>query len=154
MLGKRIIASKDVTLAEVSEILSKVTEEELGFEQSKTFTYSNNFAKLSKEDADAMGKELMQTDKVSRAKAVKIIDLMPKNADEVKAIFSKETFALSDEEISGITDVVKKYMKISKKEKEEKEEKKEKEPKPKKEKKEKVPKEEKEKEPEKTEKKE
>jgi len=132
MIGKRVIASKDVTLSEVSEILSKVQEEDLGFEQSKTFGYSQKFAKLSKGESDSMTKELMESDKVTRAKAVKIIDLMPQNIEEIRAIFSKETFSLSDEEISGIVELVKKYMKGVKREKEPKKEikKKEKEPEP------------------------
>jgi len=116
MIGRRVVASKDVSLSEVSEILNKVSEENLGFEQSKTLTYAKKFTKVSKEDADLMAKELMENDKITRSKAVKIIDLMPQNAGEIKAIFSKETFALSDEEISSIVEIAKKYSKEPKKE--------------------------------------
>ena len=120
MIGRRVIASKDVTIAEVSEILSQVKEEELGFEQSKTLGYANKFLKLSKEDSDEMMKEIMENDKIGRSKAVKIVDLMPKHPDEVKVIFAKETFSLDDKEISNVLDIVKKYAKASKKETKEK----------------------------------
>jgi len=120
MIGRRIVASKDVTIAEVSEILSQVKEEELGFEQSKTLEYAKKFLKLSKEDADAMIKELMENDKIARTKAVKIVDLMPKQPDEIKVIFAKETFSLDDKEILYVLEIVKKYSKISKKETKEK----------------------------------
>ena len=128
MIGRRIVASKDVTIAEVSEILSKLGEEELGFEQSKTLGYSNKFKKLSKSDSESMIRELMENDKIPRTRAVKITDLLPQNSDGIKAIFAKETFSLSEGEITRIEEIVKKYMKETKKEdKEEKKEKKKKE---------------------------
>ena len=130
MIGRRIVASKDVSLAEVAEILSQVTEEELGFEQSKTREYTKKFSKLEKKDSDDMIKDLMQNSKVSRSKAVKIIDLMPSNAVAVKALFAKETFSFSDEEVTWVLGVVKDYSKKIKEsaidENEEKKEKKEK----------------------------
>ncbi|MEM2974020.1 MAG: RNA polymerase Rpb4 family protein, partial [Candidatus Micrarchaeia archaeon] len=121
MIGKRIVASKDVTLAEISGILGRISEEELGFEQSKTLEYSRKFAKLTSDEADSMVKDLMQNDKITRSNAVKIVDLMPQTPEEVRAIFSRETFVLSDDEISKIIDTVKNYLKSSKKGKEEKE---------------------------------
>jgi len=116
MIGRRIIASKDVALAEVSEILSKVSEEELGFEQSKTLEYTKKFSKLSREDSDELIKELMENSKISRTRAVKLVDLMPISADSVKALFLKETFSLSDEEITWILNTIKKFSKDTTKE--------------------------------------
>ncbi|MGB9614802.1 MAG: hypothetical protein ACPL3B_04840, partial [Fervidobacterium sp.] len=62
--------------------------------------------------AEKMVNELMEeVTKLNRAKAVKIVDLMPKKKEEIDQIFSKETYSLSEEEIGKIIEIVTKYEK-------------------------------------------
>jgi DNA-directed RNA polymerase subunit F len=111
MLGRRITDIKEINLDEVHEILEQSTTD-LGFEQVKTLEYSKKFTKLPKEKATEMVEELMAAvAKINRAKATKIADLMPKKADEVSAIFVKEIFTLTEEEVQKIIETVNKYAK-------------------------------------------
>lgn len=108
MIGKRVISSKAVSLPEVAEILGGA--EELGFEQTKTLAHARKFAKLSKEKAEELITELMEIERVSREKAVKIADLLPKSVAEVKSIFAKEIYSMSDEEVAKIIEIVGKHV--------------------------------------------
>lgn len=110
MIGRKIIDSKDITLGEVSEVLNVSTGEELGFEQSKTLEYAKKFEKIPKGGAETAIEELMQIEKISRQKAVKIVDIAPTNEAEVRVIFVKEIFTLSDEDVKKIIDIVGKHV--------------------------------------------
>jgi len=110
MIGKKILDRKEVTLREVAEILSS-TDEELGFEQAKTLEYAKKMAKLDAEKEKKMIEELMaEIEKIDRAKAVKIVDLLPRTEDEVKEIFAKEIYTLNDEEVKKVLEIVGKYV--------------------------------------------
>ena len=82
---------------------------EAGFEQTKTLEYSKKVAKLDKPKSYEMIDELMAAvAKINRAKAVKIVDLMPKTPEEIAQIFAKETFALTEDEVAKVIEIVKK----------------------------------------------
>ncbi|MGB9614803.1 MAG: hypothetical protein ACPL3B_04845, partial [Fervidobacterium sp.] len=51
MIGKKILDSKEVTLAEVKDILEMPSDLEMGFEQAKTLEYAKKITKLDKETA-------------------------------------------------------------------------------------------------------
>jgi len=112
MIGKKTLDVKEATLAEVKEILEMPSDIEMGFEQAKTMEYSKKMAKLDKETSEEMIKELMsEVAKLNRAKAVKVVDLMPKKKEEIDQIFAKETYSLNDEETAKILEIVQKYNK-------------------------------------------
>lgn len=112
MIGKRVVSQTPVPLAEVKEIISKRKKEgELSYEQNLTLEYCKKFSKLSPGDAEKLIEELAKMDKLSRSNTVELADLMPKTADEVKLIFSKEHFVLGDEDISSILELLNKYRK-------------------------------------------
>ncbi|MCX7662105.1 MAG: RNA polymerase Rpb4 family protein [Candidatus Omnitrophica bacterium] len=112
MIGKKILDVREVTLAEVKEILEMPSEIEMGFEQAKTLEYAKKMTKLNKEEAEEMVNELMgEIAKLNRAKAVKIVDLMPKKKEELDQIFAKETYSLTEEEINKILEIVAKRSK-------------------------------------------
>ncbi len=112
MIGKKILDVREVTLAEVKEILEMPSEVEMGYEQAKTLEYAKKMTKLDKETAEEMIKELMsEVAKLNRAKAVTIVDLMPRKKEEINQIFAKETYSLTEEEIQKIIEIVGKYQK-------------------------------------------
>ncbi len=112
MIGKKTLDVREVTLAEVKEILEMPSEVEMGFEQAKTLEYTKKMTNLSKDKAEEMVTELMnEVAKLNRAKAVKVVDLMPKKKEEIDQIFAKETYSLTEEEISKIIEIVAKYQK-------------------------------------------
>lgn len=107
MIGKEIVAERHVTLAEVSEILEKrAGEGELEFEQQAAREHAKEFAKASKKDAEKIVAELKQFGNIKPEIAVKIADLLPASADDLKLLFGKERYSLSQEEVESVLKIV------------------------------------------------
>jgi DNA-directed RNA polymerase subunit F len=106
----KIIESKPVSMTEAKEILtSRESRKELSYEQKLAFEHLKKFTKLNLEDAKKMSEELSSVLRMSQDTQVQIINFLPKNADEVRMIFSKEKFSLKEDEINKILEITKKY---------------------------------------------
>lgn len=111
MIVKSVLEEESLTLAEVKEILDQIREkradeEELGYELRRAIRHAELFSKGSAEENKAMLAELMKMEKMTRLLAVKIADIRPVTKDELRAIYAKERFNLSDEELSNILEIV------------------------------------------------
>ena len=112
MIGKKLINSEPISLAEAKELIEvRKKEGELSYEQNLTLEYTKKFSKLSADDARALVNELLQIEKLTRVQAIELIDLFPKNLDELRLIFTKEHFVMSDEDLQKILGVLDKYRK-------------------------------------------
>lgn len=112
MIGKRLINSEPVSLSEAKELIERRKKDgELTYEQNLTFDYCKKFAKLSPDDSRALANELIQIEKVAKQSAVEIIGIFPKSIDELRLIFTKEHFVMTDEELQKILGVLDKYRK-------------------------------------------
>lgn len=102
---------KVVLISEVKEMLSKLSKkQELNREQKIALEHSEKVAKLPAKKARELAKKLMEIGKIDEKKACKIADLLPKDREEVVAIFVKETYIPSDEEIEQILELVSQYI--------------------------------------------
>ncbi len=102
---------KMVTLAEVKDILTeRQGESELTAEQKLALEHVQRFAKIDSKKARKLVKELMELGYVSEVNAVKIADVMPTQADDVRLIFSKERASVEKKDIEKILSVVNKYL--------------------------------------------
>ncbi len=120
MIVKEIIKEEVLTLAEAKEILVTLTErmkeaegreeEEVRYEQRKALEHASKFAKLDVEDSKALISDLMKLKKMNDNIAVRIADLMPRSKNEVRAIYAKEQFTLSEEDIEEILDCIARYI--------------------------------------------
>ena len=111
MIVKSILQEEILTLAEVKEILDQIRlkraeEEELGYELRRAIRHADLFSKGSAEESRAIIEQLMKMEKMSREIALKIADVRPVNKDELRAIYAKERFTLSEEELNSILDIV------------------------------------------------
>lgn len=111
MIVKRILQEELLTLAEAKEILDQIRlnraeEEELGYELRRAIRHAELFSKGTAEESRAMVEELKKLDKMTEDIAVKIADIRPNTKDELRAIYAKERFTLSEEELNGILDIV------------------------------------------------
>ncbi|MGB4086088.1 RNA polymerase Rpb4 family protein [Methanothrix sp.] len=111
MIVKSIIEEEFLTLAEVKEILDQIREkradeEELGYELRRAIRHAELFSKGSAEENRALVAELMKMEKMTKPLAVKIADIRPVSKDELRAIYAKERFNLSEEELSGILEII------------------------------------------------
>ncbi len=110
MIVKSIVKEELLTLAEVKEILdqiklSRADEEELGYELRRAMRHAEIFAKGSAEESKRIVEELMKLEKMTQEIAIKIADIRPKTKDELRAIYAKERFTLSEEELDRILDI-------------------------------------------------
>ncbi len=109
-------ASEPVTLVEVAALLKKKEKEyadytgELRYEQKRALEHAKTFKKISTKDVKSMVKQLSELEiNLNAERIVKIIDLMPSSVDDIRAIFAKERFKYTEEELKKITDVVDQY---------------------------------------------
>jgi DNA-directed RNA polymerase subunit F len=99
-----------LSLSEVKELLKKEQKRrELNREQKIALEHAEHFAKLSAKKSRALINKLMKIDRMKEYQACKIADLLPFDEGEVRAIFLKERFTPSKEEIEDIVNLVEKY---------------------------------------------
>jgi DNA-directed RNA polymerase subunit F len=111
MIVKSVLQEELLTMAEVREILEQVRqkradEEELGYELRRAIRHAELFSKGTAEESQAMVAELIKLEKMNKEIAVKIADTRPITKDELRAVYAKERFTLSEEELDNILDIV------------------------------------------------
>ena len=107
MIGKKLLASKPVTLSEVKEYLKERSEQgELTYEQNLTNEYVKKYAKLAKTKAAKLLEELKAIDGMSEELAVKMVDLMPQGIDVLRLLVGKGA-KIKEEDLQSILKAVK-----------------------------------------------
>jgi DNA-directed RNA polymerase subunit F len=109
---KAFVSEERVTLPEIRESLLKIEShrlesgKEMSYELRKSIEHVNHLAKLSPEASRTLLSEMLRLDKMKPEIAYRIVNLMPKNRDELRAIYAKERFTLTPEELDQILDLV------------------------------------------------
>jgi len=112
MKVKRIISEERMLLPELRDTLLSVeaarleSGEEMSYELRKSIEHANHLSKTSSEKARALADELMKLEKMKEEIAYRIANLMPRTRDELRAIYAKERFNLTTEELDEILDLV------------------------------------------------
>jgi len=112
VIGKQILEEEAMPMVEVKNFLKKRSKEveELNYEQKVALEHLNKFAKLGLTKAKKLVEELMAVnEKIKQTHAVKIADLVPEDEVDLRAIFAKERFVLTKEELKQILATVSKY---------------------------------------------
>ena len=118
MIVKDVINEELITLPEAKDLLVKVrddrkkeTEEEveLGYELRKAIAHVETFSKLdAKQSRELVGK-LLDLEKMKPEIAIRIADILPLSNDEIRSIYAKERYTLTEEELKQILDLVLQY---------------------------------------------
>ncbi|MBN1455201.1 MAG: RNA polymerase Rpb4 family protein [Methanomicrobia archaeon] len=122
MIVKEILDESVLTLAEAKETLQTLrgrgrgaekeeegAEEEIRYERRKASEHTSKFAKQGAESSRALVDELNELPKMKESIAVRIADLVPKSPNEVRAIYAKERFTLTEADIESILDAIAKH---------------------------------------------
>ncbi|MCW1296522.1 MAG: hypothetical protein OH319_02475 [Candidatus Parvarchaeota archaeon] len=111
-----ILKEEVVPLFKVKEILSKRSAKDLTYEQKKAFEHAKEFVKLDKEEIDRLSEELkaLGIRKLKDKHIVKIIDILPKNVEQLKVILTETDLTFKSSELSKIMEIVSKYVKTKK----------------------------------------
>jgi len=106
-----------LTVAETKEILADIELEraededrEMRYELARAIDHVNRFADLDPAESRDFVGELLELDKVDEPTAYKIVDLKPRDRDELRAIYAQERYSLSGEELDDILNVVRQYV--------------------------------------------
>ena len=113
---KEKVDEEFLTIAETKEILEGLEteraadeEREMRYELARAVEHVNRFALLDPEEARQFVADLLDFEKVDEATAHKVVDLKPRDRDELRAVYAQERFSLSGEELDEILNVVKQY---------------------------------------------
>ena len=112
MIVKNVLKEELLTIAEVNALLNEIRErragepEELGYELRRAMRHAELFSHGTPEESRRLVEALLALEKVTPEIAVKIADLRPGTRDELRAIYAKEKFSLTEEELDAILDMV------------------------------------------------
>ncbi|KUK63620.1 MAG: DNA-directed RNA polymerase, subunit F [Methanoculleus marisnigri] len=112
MKVKRIVSEERMLLPELHDTLLSVeavrleSREEMSYELRKSIEHANHLSKTSSEKARDLVAELVKLEKMKEEIAFRIANLMPRTRDELRAIYAKERFNLTTEELDEILDLV------------------------------------------------
>jgi len=112
MKVKAVISEEKVTLSEMRDVLVGVeaerlaAEKEMSYEFRRSLEHANTLAKTTPEKSRELVQALVKMEKMKPEIAYRIANIMPRTRDEVRAIFAKERFTLTPEEIDTIIELV------------------------------------------------
>ncbi len=110
MIGKKVLESEPVSMAEVKEIIEKFGEDhELNYEQNLVLDHVTRFSRLDPETSHELVEELMEVPNIKKRHAVRIADLMPVDLSDLRLIFAKERVPIKAEDLPGILEIIDKY---------------------------------------------
>ncbi|MBP2144330.1 DNA-directed RNA polymerase subunit F [Methanococcus voltae] len=90
MIGKKLLAEKYTTIANATEIMNaRAVIDEMSYENGCALDYLNKFSVLTKEEAEELYKELMDLG-LDEKDAIKVIDILPVDMEDLKAVFYKK----------------------------------------------------------------
>lgn len=105
-----ILEEKFVSWSDAKKILEKkAKEKELGYEQKNALEHLRKFSKLTQKSMTGILADLEKIDRLKEKHKVAIIDMLPKDDDELRMLFSNEIVTVSDEDKKKIISIVKKH---------------------------------------------
>ena len=115
MIVKQAIQGELLTLPEVKDMLNEIKTEresegkELGYELRKAISHAEMFSKLPSDRSRELVNELLKLEKMKPEIAIRVADTLPLSNDEVRSIYAKERYTLTENELKQILELVAKY---------------------------------------------
>jgi len=112
MKVKAVLSEERVTLSDVREVLLQVESERIGsqhemsYELRKSIEHANQISRMPSEKSRELVKELLTLEKMKPDIAYRIANITPRSRDELRAIYAKEKFSLTGEELDAIVGIV------------------------------------------------
>jgi DNA-directed RNA polymerase subunit F len=109
MIGKKVLETEPVSVAEVKKVLEDFAEEnELSYEQNLTLDHVTKFSKISYEDSEKLIEELLEP--LGQKKyAIKVAYMMPDDLADLRLLFAKERIPYEKEKMEKVLEIVDKY---------------------------------------------
>ena len=112
---RRILNEQPITVPELRNILQAIAserqnrEKDMSYEFRRSIDHVNHIATGTAERSSELVLKLAGIENVTPLVAYRIADILPKSREEVRAIFGKDRFAHTTEEIDSIIDLVIEY---------------------------------------------
>ena len=107
-----IKSEKFVTSYDARKILRKRSKDsELNYEQKNALDYLNKSCKVAEKEISSLVEDLGKVEKLNEKHIVSIVEMMPRDSDDLRLLFANERIVLSDDEKKKIVDAVKKHSK-------------------------------------------
>ncbi|WP_321428690.1 RNA polymerase Rpb4 family protein [uncultured Methanolobus sp.] len=116
MIVKEVLSEELLTLPEVKGMLHEImeerlnNEEELSYELRKAINHAEMFSKTSPEKARDLVNKLLELEKMKPEIAIRMADIMPQSRDELRSLYAKERFTLTEEELDEMLNLVEEAM--------------------------------------------
>ncbi|HVP25709.1 MAG TPA: RNA polymerase Rpb4 family protein [Methanomicrobiales archaeon] len=116
MRVKAVLGEERITLAELKETLTRVAEArqgettEMAYELRRSIEHATHLAKNSPGQAKDLAAGLLKLEKMKPDIAYRITNIMPRTRDELRAIYAKERFTLTGEELDQILALVTEHL--------------------------------------------
>lgn len=116
MIVKEVLSEELLTLPEVKGMLHEIMEErlndeeELGYELRKAINHAEMFSKTTPEKARDLVNKLLELEKMKPEIAIRMADVMPQSRDELRSLYAKERFTLTEEELDEMLNLVEEAM--------------------------------------------
>jgi DNA-directed RNA polymerase subunit F len=116
---KEIVDEEYLTVSETKELLEDLEVEraaadrEMHYVLARSIEHVNTLAELDADEAREVVERLRTLEKVDEATAYKIVDLLPRDRDELRSVFAQERYSMSGEELDEILRVLAEYVPVS-----------------------------------------
>ncbi|MCG2717363.1 MAG: hypothetical protein L6408_00820 [Nanoarchaeota archaeon] len=117
MSNLKVLEETPISAVELKEKLNKVKkrDKELGKKATKTVEYLNTFTNLKIKEAEDIKKKIINLNipRLRDRHIVKVLDIMPKEIDSLKMLFSGENITIKEEDLNKVLEVIKKNKMLS-----------------------------------------
>lgn len=107
-----IISEKPISIGELKKELEKIKkrDKELNFRAARTEEYLQHFPTLKNPEELFKKIEALKIPRLREKHIIKIIDILPKTTDELKAILQGYTVTVNNENLKKIADTINKFI--------------------------------------------
>lgn len=106
----KVNEEKIILWSEAKKILSTLDKEKtLGYEQKNALEQLKKFSKISQKDLEELKGKLEKLNKLNKKQVTSLINMLPRDQDEVKLLFAHEPINLSEDERKKISSVTKSF---------------------------------------------
>jgi DNA-directed RNA polymerase subunit F len=115
---KEIVDEEYLTVSETKALLEDLEveraadEREMHYVLARSIEHTNRFAELDADEAGELVDRLADMEKVDEATAYKIVDLLPRDRDELRSVYAQERYSLSGEELDDVLNLLAEYVSV------------------------------------------
>lgn len=110
MVILNIISEELLSNSKAKEMLeNREKEGELKYEQKNSLDVLRKFVKLDSNKVEELAAELKKIEKLRDRQVISIVNFLPGDREDLRAVLHKDYSSLTDEEIDAVLKTVKKY---------------------------------------------